>query len=158
MDNTNAIKIAVAAAMAALMTYLQQLLIPMILLVVVMALDYITGVHAAWVHNELNPQIGLFGFLKKFAYLTLVAVAAVIDYIIGLLGAQVGITIGVQFVALLMVFWLLVNELISILENIQEIGAPVPPFIGGLLNHLRGKVEEALPELPEEPEKGKHER
>lgn len=155
---SNALKLSLAAALAALMTYLGQIIVPVLILCGVMLLDYLTGVHAAFVNHELSSRVGLIGILKKLSYLALVAVACVIDYMISTVGAQLGAVIAVQFVGQLVTFWLIINELISILENIHKIGGPVPPFVGSLLNHLRGKVEESVPDLPEEPQEpeGKH--
>ena len=145
----NAIKLVLAAAAAALMTYLAQLIIPIAILCAVMLLDYITGVHAAYVKGELSSRVGILGILKKLSYLAMVAVACVIDYIISVAGAQVGVVVGIKFVALLVVFWLICNELISILENVDEIGGPVPPFVVKLLYRLKGKVEESAPADPD---------
>lgn len=38
--------------------------------------------------------------------------------------------------------WIICNEIISILENIKDIGAPVPPFLLPLLKNLKSQVEE----------------
>ena len=154
----NVLKLSLAAFLAALMTYMGQIIVPVLILCCVMLLDYLTGVHAAFVRHELSSRTGLIGILKKLSYLAMVAVACVIDYLIATVGAQLGTVIAVQFVAQLVVFWLILNELISILENVQKIGGPVPPFVAKLLQHLRGKVEESLPELPDEPQEpeGKH--
>ena len=156
--NDDAIKLAIAAAAAALMTYAAEVVIPVMILVMVMLLDYVTGVHAAWVRHELSSRTGLIGILKKLSYLALVAVACVIDYILATVGAQLGAVISVRYVALLVIFWLIINELISILENVAKVGGPVPPFIKKLLQRLKGSVEDQLPqelqddlqELPEE--------
>ena len=161
---TNSLKLVVAAALAALMTYLDQLIIPVMILCFVMLLDYLTGVTAAYITKTLSSKTGLLGILKKLSYLAVVSVACVIDYMVVTVGAQLGTVIAVQFVGQVVTFWLIVNELISILENIQKAGGPVPPFVGRLLQHLRGKVEEAMPELPDGPKPqpdeyvGKHER
>lgn len=154
----NVLKLSLATFLAALMTYMGQIIVPVLILVGVMLLDYLTGVHAAFVRHELSSRTGLIGILKKLSYLAMVAVACVIDYLIATVGAQLGTVIAVQFVGQLVVFWLILNELISILENVQKIGGPVPPFVAKLLQHLRGKVEESLPELPDEPQEpeGKH--
>lgn len=166
MEN-DSLKLVLTAAMAALMTYLDQIIIPVMVLCLVMLIDYLSGVHAAFVTHTLSSKVGLLGILKKLSYLALVAVACVIDYLIATVGAQLGTVVAVQFIGQLVVFWLIVNELISILENIQKSGGPVLPFVAKLLKHLRGKMEEALPELPEEsaekedqPEEyvGRHER
>lgn len=159
MEQTT-IKLVLAAAMAALMTYFAQLIVPVMILCLVMLIDYITGVHAAYVKGELSSRTGILGILKKLSYLAMVAVACVIDYIVATAGAQVGVVVSVQFVALLVIFWLICNELISILENVDEIGGPVPPFVVKLLYRLKGSVEEQLPDDPAqdagEP-KGNHE-
>ena len=147
---TNAIKLVLAAAMAALMTYLAQIIIPIGVLCLVMLIDYITGVHAAYVKHELSSRTGILGILKKLSYLAMVAVACVIDYVVASVGSQVGVVVSIQFVALLVVFWLIINELISILENVDEIGGPVPPFVVRLLYRLKGATEDSMPELPEE--------
>jgi toxin secretion/phage lysis holin len=154
----NVLKLSLAAFMAALMTYMGQIIVPVLILCLVMLLDYLTGVHAAFVRHELSSRTGLIGILKKLSYLAMVAVACVIDYLVATVGAQLGTVIAVQFVGQLVVFWLILNELISILENVQKVGGPVPPFVAKLLQHLRGKVEESLPDLPEEPQEpeGKH--
>lgn len=154
----NAIKLVLAAAAAALMTYFAQLIIPIFILCLVMLLDYITGVHAAYVKGELSSRTGILGILKKLSYLAMVAVACVIDYVLSVVGTQVGVVVGIKFVAMLVIFWLICNELISILENVDEIGGPVPPFVVRLLYRLKGRVEESAPDDPEEPQapEGKH--
>lgn len=86
----NALKLVLTAAMAALVTYLEQLIVPVMILCFVMLLDYLTGVHAAFVNHELSSRVGLIGILKKLSYLTLVAVACVVDYLISTVGAQLG--------------------------------------------------------------------
>lgn len=149
--NTNALKLVLAAAMAALMTYLAQIVIPIGILCLVMLIDYITGVHAAYVNGVLSSRTGILGILKKLSYLAMVAVACVIDYVVASVGSQVGVVVSVQFVALLVIFWLIVNELISILENVDRIGGPVPPFVVKLLYRLKGSVEESMPESPDDP-------
>lgn len=159
MENANAIKLALAAAAAALMTYFAQIIIPVVILCLVMLIDYITGVHAAYVKHELSSRTGILGILKKLSYLAMVAVACVIDYVLSVAGSQVGLVISVQFVALLVIFWLIINELISILENVDEIGGPVPPFVVKLLYRLKVSTEDAMPDDDQAPPaKGKHER
>lgn len=157
----NTIKATLAAAAAALMVYANQLVIPVMILCFVMLLDYFTGVHAAYVRRELSSRVGLLGILKKLSYLALVAVACVIDYMIAAVGAQLGTVVAVQFIGLLVTFWLIINELISILENIDKAGGPVPPFVEKLLWRLKGDVESSMPETDETPHeeyKGRHEK
>lgn len=161
MDSTE-IKLVISAAAAALMTYLSEMIIPVMVLVFVMLLDYCTGVHAAYVQHTLSSRVGILGILKKLSYLAMVAAACVIDWLLITVGAKLGAVITVQFVGLLVTFWLICNELISILENIDKAGGPVPPFVEKLLWRLKGTVEEAMPEVPESDTqaeyRGKHEK
>ena len=41
-----------------------------------------------------------------------------------------------------MICWLIINELISILENVAAIGGPVPEFLKALLGKLKTATEE----------------
>lgn len=63
----NTIKAALAAALGALCAYGIQLLVPVLVLLVVMVLDYITGMTKAWNAGELSSRVGLWGILKRWA-------------------------------------------------------------------------------------------
>jgi len=44
-------------------------------------------------------------------------------------------------VAAIVIVWLIINELLSILENVAAIGGPVPAFLQKLLGRLKNAVE-----------------
>ena len=49
------------------------------------------------------------------------------------------------------IIWLVINELLSILENVSAIGAPVPGFMQALLKKLKVHTEDTAEEnLPGE--------
>ena len=103
-----------------------------------MVLDYISGISAAWVNHQLSSRIGLIGIVKKVSYLLIVNVGMALDYLIFLLGQKFGVQINDSyFVGLLVIVWLIINECISILENADEMGLPVPEFIKKLLARLK---------------------
>ena len=107
-----------------------------------MVLDYITGMTAAWVTKSLSSRIGIIGIIKKLGYIALISVAMIADWAISQGGAYVGVQIkGQGFVALLVIAWLLINELISILENIGKIGVQYPDWFLTLLKHLKQTTE-----------------
>ena len=59
-----------------------------------------------------------------------------------------GHTMNIEFgfdclVAAAVVFWLLANELISILENIADIGVPMPAFLLRAVELVKEKTEYA---------------
>nr|DAW28617.1 MAG TPA: holin [Caudoviricetes sp.] len=148
----NAIKAAMAAALGALCAYGVQLLVPVLVLVVVMLLDYATGMTKAWNAGELSSRVGLRGILKKVGYLVIVAVAAVVDWLLRYGADTLGWDWPVEFLfASIVIIWLVINELLSILENVSAIGAPVPGFLQALLKKLKVHAEDtAADKLPGE--------
>ena len=148
----NTIKAALAAALGALCAYGVQLLVPVLVLVVVMLLDYATGMTKAWNAGELSSRVGLRGILKKVGYLVIVTVAAVVDWLLRYGADTLGWDWPVEFLfASIVIIWLVINELLSILENVSAIGAPVPGFLQALLKKLKVHTEDTAEEnLPGE--------
>lgn len=141
---TDALKITISAALAAVAVYLNRLLIPVLVLLALNGADYASGVWAAWVRDELNSRVGLMGFARKLGYWLMVVVGIGIDYILAHAGAVIGQDIHPPcMVGWLMIVWLSLNELISIMENVARAGGPVPPWLGNMLNHLKGRTEAA---------------
>lgn len=136
-----------STAIGALCSYGAKLFIPILVLTIVIVVDYLTGIAKAWVLHELSSKIGLIGFLKKIGFYVMVIVAGVIDWLIsfGLESAGIDIRLPYFFSAIVCV-WLIINELISILENIAAIGGPVPPFMQKLLMRLKNVVEDKADE------------
>lgn len=135
----NGYKALLSAALAALSGYLLGLAVPLILLLAVMTIDYATGMTRAYLRSELSSKTGLRGLLKKLSYLAVVAVGMICDYVIF---SGLGITDPpVHAAALLILFWLIVNELLSILENLSGIGVPMPAFLLRLVRGLKTAVE-----------------
>jgi len=146
----NGWKLLIAAVVAALSTYLKLLLAPLLVLLLVMLLDYISGISAAWMTHQLSSRVGLVGIVKKVSYLLIVAVGMALDYLISIIVGQFGAKLdGIYFVGLLVIVWLIINECISILENADEMGLPVPAFIGKLLTRLKRHTEEISGEPPD---------
>ena len=124
-ETMNPISAVVAAALGVLSAYMVQLFIPLIVLVIAMVVDYGTGMAKAWSAGELCSRTGIKGIIKKVGYLVIVLVAMGADYLLRYGMEQVGIHINVDFlIAAIVIAWLIINELISILENVAAIGAP----------------------------------
>lgn len=138
----NIIQATVSVAIGALAAYFNVLLVPLTILIVVMIIDYATGMTSAWKSGELESKTGLIGILKKVSYLVLVAVGGVVDYLIsaGLAAANVEISIT-YCCGLIVCVWLIINELISILENLAELGTPIPKFLVNIVRRLKNTVE-----------------
>lgn len=144
MKTENLFSAVIAAAVAALCSYAAQLLIPLAVLFAVVLLDYCTGMTKAWVKHELSSRTGVIGALKKISYFVMVAVAGVMDWLISSGLQSAGIRVSLPFLlALVVIVWLIINELISILENVAEIGGPRVPFLSKLLIRLKTTTEQA---------------
>ena len=137
----------ITAALAALTYYFSILAVPIIVLMTVMVIDYITGMVSAWHNAELSSKKGVFGIIKKLCYLALVCVGMGVDWLIYSGMTQVGITMNYTvFFGILVAIWLIINELISILENLNRIGVPLPKFITVIVKKLKNTVETEVKE------------
>lgn len=138
----NVIQALFSAALGAIMAYLNILLVPFVVLLVVMITDYFTGMAEAYVNKTLNSRIGVVGILKKIGYIVAVAVGVVADYLITNALIKIGININVSgYIGLVVTIWFIINELISILENLTEIGTPLPKFLVSLVKRLKITVD-----------------
>ena len=105
----------------------------LIALIVLMSLDYISGVMCAIVDRKLSSAIGFKGICKKVLILMLVGVANVVDvHVIGSGNALRGAV----------VCFYLSNEGLSLLENAAHIGLPVPDKLREALAQLHGRNDQ----------------
>ena len=95
------------------------------------AIDYISGVIAAYINQKLSSRVGFIGILKKTMYFFVVAVAHCVDVATGAGGVLQGIAVGV----------LISNEGISILENCAKCGIPIPDRLIRALEQIKGEDE-----------------
>ena len=101
-------------------------------LLIVIVIDYITGVMSAIYNKKLNSTIGLKGILKKFSYLIIVSLSVILDKIVGDTGA----------IRTLIIYFFVANDGISIVENIGKMGVPLPKKLTEVLEQLRNKGDE----------------
>lgn len=101
-------------------------------LIVVIVIDYLTGVLSAIYNKKLNSIIGTKGIVKKVGYLCIVALSTIIDIITG----QTGV------IRTLVIYFFVANEGISIIENIAEMGVPMPKKLIDALEQLKKKGDE----------------
>lgn len=133
----------IAAVCGAFVAYFKILAVPLIVMLIVMFVDYITGLAGAYITSKLNSRIGVKGIIKKVGYIALVAVGMVVDYLISTAFVQVGIDLHLTYCfGMIITIWLIINELISILENLAKIGTPLPKFLLKLVERLKNSVEE----------------
>ena len=106
-------------------------------------MDYITGLAAAHRRGQkVSSYVGVLGIAKKVCMWLLIAVGAVVDWLLMYCGSQLGFEIHLPMLAAsLVAVWLIINEIISILENIGDIGVPLPGFLTKIVQGLKSKIE-----------------
>lgn len=143
MREGKGIQATVVLIFATLTAWLGHLAIPMYVLVACNVVDYLTGLMAAPHRGEHpNSYKGFNGIAKKVCMWILVGVGAMIDILITYAAEQVSPGFMEPFiVAIVVALWLAFNEMISILENIRDIGVVLPPFLLKLITKLKKTTE-----------------
>lgn len=100
-------------------------------LVALVILDYVTGVLKAIVNKNLSSEIGFNGLIRKIVIFIVVAVAVIVQSVIG---------DSIPLREIVIMFFIC-NEAISLLENASEF-IPIPDKLKDTLIQLRDKGEE----------------
>lgn len=109
-------------------------------LLVLMALDYATGLIAAYVNPQLrlDSRKGFRGICKKVLILAVIALAHFATNVAG----------GGEAVRMLAVWFFVGNEGLSIIENAANAGVPVPEKLRKTLEQFRDEKKERCREEP----------
>ena len=100
-------------------------------LIIVMIVDYITGLSSAYYNKKLNSKVGFKGIIKKVCYFGIIALAVVIDKLTGESG----------LVRTLVIYFFVANDGLSIIENMAEMGIKLPKKLIDSLEQLKKKGE-----------------
>lgn len=100
----------------------------MYVLVTMVIIDYITGVMVAILEKKLSSEVGFRGICKKVLIFCLVAIASVVDTRIIGSGAVIRTAT---------IFFYISNEGVSILENVSNIGLPIPNKLQEVLEQIK---------------------
>ncbi len=143
MDKNSVLKLTLAAIGGGLTAYFGMIAVPIAVLAAAMLIDYASGMTKAWLAGELSSRVGLRGIVKKVGSLAVICVAAIVDWLM-ISGLQrVGITLRLDYCfGLIVTIWFIINECISILENLAAIGVPLPRFLTAMIQRLAAVVDE----------------
>ena len=102
----------------------------LIALLVLIVLDYISGIMCAIADKNLSSAIGFRGICKKVLILMLVGVANIVDvHVVGTGSALRGAVIC----------FYMSNEALSLFENAAHLGLPVPDKLKQVLSQLHNR-------------------
>lgn len=96
-------------------------------LVAFMVVDYLTGVLAAVKQRRLNSEVMFWGGLRKGIILLVVAIAVILDRLVGNED---------PIFRTLAIYFYVAREGLSILENLGLLGIPLPDFLRRVLEQL----------------------
>ena len=144
MKKMNYAKIFVTAVASLLSSVLGILYVPVLLMVACNVIDYITGLLAAGSRQDggISSYRSMRGIIKKVTMWLLVVVGAIVDqlllYACDVMGYQLHLTF---LIACVVAVWIICNELISILENMVDIGIDLPKFLMPLISNLKNSID-----------------
>ncbi len=101
----------------------------LIALLIIMAVDYITGVIKAIYNKKLSSEIGFKGLLKKTVLLAVVVLSNTLQELTG----------GEIEIRSVVIMFYIANEGISILENVAAVSDAIPPGLKEVLLQLRDR-------------------
>ena len=99
-------------------------------LVTLACLDYLTGWASAWVGGRLSSDVGRRGIVKKVGMFVVISVCHIMDQLGGL---------GEPILRTVAIWWYIGNEALSIVENLGEVGVPIPGRLRQALAVLRDR-------------------
>ncbi len=110
------------------------------LLLMLMALDIITGVFKAIKNKNLWSRKSLFGYSRKLLVLIVIITANIVDQVLSLNGTLTFAT----------VLFYIANEGLSIMENMAELGVLVPQQLAEKLKVIESEKESFVEEIQDE--------
>lgn len=116
----------------------------LMLLVTLIILDVITGLLKALVNKDLASREMLVGMTRKVLILICVCIGFEVNAALASYAAESGFNYEFD-IRLFVILYFVLEELLSVLENIATIGVPMPKFI---LQFLRVMVDTATNSTP----------
>ena len=98
------------------------------ILLIVIVLDYLTGVMSAFKTKTVSSSEGYMGIMKKASVFVVIILAAQLDKMTGN---------STQLFRNCTAFFFIANDSLSILENVGELGVELPSFLQNALIKLR---------------------
>ena len=95
-----------------------------------MGVDILTGVVRAWVGKEFKPSVMRAGLGKKAGEIAILIVGELLSYALGLPDIIMNLTS----------FYIIFMEFVSVCENVDQLGIPIPSFIKNAINNVDNEL------------------
>lgn len=100
--------------------------------IILMAIDVLTGVTNAWIKGEIKSSILRKGLGKKIGEIVVLAIG---ELFLIAMSLPMAVLNGISL-------YIIVMELISICENLEKLGVPIPNFVKKALASTEEKINE----------------
>lgn len=145
MDNVNHVKAALSATLALLTAIWGWCGWLVLVWILAMALDYISGTAKAKKLGAWSSSVAREGLWHKTGEIISVLVALLLDVAIGVILPNIpGLSVEIKYSFLLcplVTIWYIITEAGSIVENVGEMGAPVPGWLRKAISVLKDTVD-----------------
>ncbi len=108
---------------------------PLKILVILMVLDYLTGILGAVRKKRVDSEVMFWGGIRKGLILAVIVVAVLLDELAGN---------SKPILRSLAIYFYVAREGLSVTENLGLLGVPLPPSICRVLNQLQNKEDRNL--------------
>lgn len=96
-----------------------------------MVIDFLTGVFNAWATGHLKSYRMREGLNKKFAEISIIVVSLIFTWVLMI----------PKYIVYSFAVYVVIMELISICENLDKMGVPIPKFIKNALRNAEYKIQ-----------------
>lgn len=97
-----------------------------------MGIDVLTGLIKAWMNNDFQSAIMRSGLAKKAGELLIIVMGIMFTYGMGL----------PQYIMTCVAFYIILMEAMSVAENLDALGAPLPASLKNVINNVGHAVQE----------------
>lgn len=96
-----------------------------------MAIDVLSGIIKAWARNDFKSTIMRSGLAKKAGEIVILVVGELVSFGLNIPDMVMD---GISFYIIFM-------EIMSILENVDELGVPIPRFVKDVINNTNEQLQ-----------------
>ena len=136
-------KFALVAFFSIIVSYYNNLYLPIIILILSNILDILTGIFKSlYIKNKFTLSKFIWGFIRKLCMYFLIFIGICIDIVIVYTVENLKLSIPYNnlFSGLICV-WLILDENLSILRNLVVLEIPMPNFLISIITKLKSTID-----------------